>query len=205
MSDTCFLYAIYRKETPNKKYYGITKNIKRRWKEHISKTSDCPKIKNAIQKHGYENFKHIMLFRGTRERCFELEQYFISRYDTTNTGYNMTFGGEGSTHNEETRRKISQSHTGKIRGPHSDVHKQRISKGNTGKKRTAEQNEANRQRMTGKFVGEQHPMATMTNEKAKEIKHFINIGYKNIDISRILNVRTDIVCKIRCGKIWVNA
>ena len=60
------------------------------------------------------------------------EQYYIEFFDTLYpNGYNLTKGGDGGILCEETRRKLSNSHKGKIppnKGkPHSDETKKKIS------------------------------------------------------------------------------
>lgn len=95
------------------------------------------------------------------EEFYEKEKYYISLYDTVENGYNTSTGGRGgatgiplsdehirkiaeinrkrltNSHlSEETRKKISQSNTGKIM---SEEAKEKIRQANTGKTRTTEQ------------------------------------------------------------------
>jgi hypothetical protein len=68
----------------------------------------------------------------TEEEAKELEQYMIQWYDTTNStyGYNISLGGDGSNHSEETKQKISESLIGH---KHSEETKNKISNSHKGK------------------------------------------------------------------------
>lgn len=69
---------------------------------------------------------------------FEREQYWISYYNAVEDPnfYNLSRGGEGKEKLLEVRLKMSNSHKGKKRGPHSEITKERMSKSNKGKKST---------------------------------------------------------------------
>lgn len=104
----------------NKKYIGITKKPpKKRWgcKGYGYKKSQ-PVFWNAIQKYGWDNFEHEILFNNlSQKEAQEKEVEFIAkyktncrRYDSPEYGYNMTDGGEGVSGNFptiETRQKMS--------------------------------------------------------------------------------------------------
>lgn len=65
-------------------------------------------LKNAINKHGKENFQLEIIEHTTEELIFEREIYWISKLNTLEEGYNLTKGGEGVlgfVHNEETINK----------------------------------------------------------------------------------------------------
>lgn len=70
-----------------------------------------------------------------------MESYFINEFNSFDSGYNMTKGGEGTLgkkswlgrkHSIETKLKMSNSAKGKIR---SKEHSENISKSNKDKKR----------------------------------------------------------------------
>lgn len=111
-------YTVYRHTAPNgKMYVGITKhNVKRRW--------DCgrgyrkqPLFFNAINKYGWENFKHEILLEGlTKEQACLAEQIFIFYWGLNNrdNGYNLESGGIKNTKlSEETKREISKKQVGR--------------------------------------------------------------------------------------------
>ena len=101
----------------NKKYIGQTLNFKKRKKDHICNARDN-KINThlylAMRKYGIENFKFDILEEVKKEELNDKEIYYIKKYDTFNTGYNMTNGGENVTlNNPEVRKKISMANKGK--------------------------------------------------------------------------------------------
>lgn len=84
----------------NKKYYvGITsrKNPEVRWgKDGVGYKAQV--FYNAIQKYGWDNIKHKILYTNLSEdEAKQKETELIALYDSTNTnhGYNITQGGEG--------------------------------------------------------------------------------------------------------------
>jgi group I intron endonuclease len=55
------------------------------------------KFYDSIRKHGWENFEWSVIYQSQdKEHTLNvMETHFIKDYDTYNTGYNMTEGGEG--------------------------------------------------------------------------------------------------------------
>lgn len=120
-------YKLYVHICPNgKRYYGITKQEpKQRWRNGKG-YKDNQYFTRAIEKYGWNNIDHIVLFDSlTESEAKELEQYFIQWYNTANRdyGYNITLGGEGGNglkgdkcywfgkhHTEESKEKISKNH-----------------------------------------------------------------------------------------------
>lgn len=107
-------YCVYKHISPSGKVYiGITKQTPNgRWKNGLGYASS-PHFWNAIQKYGWGNFQHEILFSGLScdEACSK-EKELIELYNSTDRrfGYNEKTGGEsGSTYNEHARKKISES------------------------------------------------------------------------------------------------
>lgn len=77
-------------------YIGQTNNLKRRIQEHKHDKRANKPIRNAIQKHGWENFKVEELYYG--ENYNEKEKKFILLFDSRNKekGYNIVEGGQDS-------------------------------------------------------------------------------------------------------------
>lgn len=98
-----------------KRYIGQCRgNVKRRYNEHISGHGSQP-LKNAIDKHGIENFTFEILHdRVSDEFLDDREKEAIKEYNTlTPNGYNLTHGGEGpGIPSEETRCKMSKAKAG---------------------------------------------------------------------------------------------
>jgi len=118
-------FCVYVHIFPNgKKYIGITsKNPKTRWQNGTGYYKDHqPVMFNAIQKFGWENVAHEILFDGlTFEEASLKEQELIVYYKTNcrkygnNYGYNMTDGGEG-TLGHEAGEKVKQGNRQRLLG-----------------------------------------------------------------------------------------
>lgn len=135
------IYLIINKIN-NKKYVGQTvQNVNVRFNSHCLKNSGCPKLRNAIQKYGKENFKIITLkvfacsdFETLHKQLDYWETWYIEYYHSVEQGYNCSGGGQlkgntiwkgrkhspdtiekmkkaQSNRSEETRKKLSNSLT----------------------------------------------------------------------------------------------
>lgn len=88
------LYIHINKSDDNKAYVGISKNPKKRWRKGLGYATQ-PKFYYAIQKYGWNNFKHIILLEGlTLEEAWKKEKEYIKKFDTINDGYNVHEGGK---------------------------------------------------------------------------------------------------------------
>ena len=127
-------------------------------------------IKNIYKKRP-ETLKeeYIKTCYSEEEMCSD-EQYYIKLFKTLwPNGYNLTEGGDGCVHCEETRKKMSQSRSGEKNHfygkHHSDETKKKIgekSKGrkgwNKGMKMSDEFKRKNSESHKGLQVGEKNPM-----------------------------------------------
>lgn len=80
-----------------KQYVGITKNIKRRWHQHLSTNGSAPALHAAIKKYGSDGFvfSHIYDAFDFESAC-DIERLLIEQHNTKFPhGYNLTDGGEG--------------------------------------------------------------------------------------------------------------
>lgn len=110
---------------PNgKKYIGITcKKPNKRWENGAGYREGSP-MRNAVNKYGWENIEHVILFEGlTQEEACQKEIEMIAKYKTNihkygdTYGYNMTDGGEGATGHKltiEQVEKMRQVKLGKV-------------------------------------------------------------------------------------------
>lgn len=172
-------YCVYKHTSPSGKVYiGITaQRVKKRWQAGFGYKRNSH-FWNAIQKYGWDNFSHEILYTGlTAEEAFEEEKRLIAEYKSNDQkfGYNLSCGGEsgntgvkmpdhvkenlirlstGRHPSEETRKKLSAARKGV---KFTEEHKRKISESLKGKPR------------------EGHPMA----EEAKEKIRQANLGRKN--------------------------
>ncbi len=93
----------------SKVYVGITKyhNPSKRWSYGYKHN---PYLNSAIIKYGWENFKHIILFRRLpKDAACRIERLLIARYRKSNRSYNIANGGEGAKAvSEETKAKLRE-------------------------------------------------------------------------------------------------
>ena len=100
-------------------------------------------IKCSIKKYGKKNHVKVTLEEcNSQDELNERERYWIKKLNSTNKeiGYNITIGGTDGTmlnrkHSEETKRKMSKSHKGKIL---SEEHKNKLSELHKDKKLSEE-------------------------------------------------------------------
>ena len=122
----CSIYNIIN-QTNGKVYIGQTWNtIKQRWFDHKKPSGkNCVKLHRAIMKHGANSFiLELLTVCGTQETADYWESFFIERYDSIKTGYNIRSGGSRGKMSEEQKRAVGDFHRGKTI---SEKHKQQIS------------------------------------------------------------------------------
>ena len=128
---------------------------------------------NAIQKYGWNNFEHKILFANlTLEQANIVEQALIFAYKTTDRrfGYNLESGGKNHIMSEESKELLRKSKMGKQKGidnpfygkKHTDEARKIMSQNhydcsgeknpNYGKKHTAEAKEKMRISRKGKHI-----------------------------------------------------
>lgn len=118
-------YCVYVHTSPsNKAYIGITsKDPKERWGYNGSHYKKNKHFWNAIQKYGWDNFEHKILFEQlTKDEACRIEILLIALFGTQNPkfGYNISPGGElgitGCHLSDETKQKLSETHKGLLTG-----------------------------------------------------------------------------------------
>ena len=108
------MYTVYmhKNKINGKVYIGITgqkPNV--RWNNGTGYRGTH--FANAINKYGWENFEHIILFSNlTKDEACQKEIELIKEYSSTDCqfGYNLATGGEincGYHLSEETKEKLS--------------------------------------------------------------------------------------------------
>lgn len=111
----------------NKKYIGITmQKPSIRWGSKGQGYIKCPKFWKAIQKYGWNNFEHEILFKNlSQEEASQKEVELIKQYKTSdgNFGYNLTSGGERHYHfTEEVKQKLREQKIGE-KNPQYGTHR----------------------------------------------------------------------------------
>lgn len=94
-------YIIYKhtiKKT-NKSYIGFTSlTMEKRLHKHILNAESGLKTKfyNALRKYGHSDIEsEILAYVDSQEAAFELEEFYIEKYNTYKNGYNSTQKGGG--------------------------------------------------------------------------------------------------------------
>ena len=111
------MYTIYQHKNKinGKVYIGITsQKLEQRWGSQGCNYKSSPHFYSAIQKYGWDNFEHNILFTDlTKEQACLKEQELIKEYNSMNRefGYNSTSGGDIFTMNEETKQKLENSYS----------------------------------------------------------------------------------------------
>lgn len=106
-------FLVYVHTSPKgKKYVGITsKTCEERWQNGRGYREN-KHFYNAITKYGWDNFTHeVVASQLSLEDACNLEQQLIAEFDTMNpdNGYNHTTGGNWSSPDEATRKRLSRS------------------------------------------------------------------------------------------------
>lgn len=136
------MYTVYEhvNKINRKRYIGITSKIpEERWGKNGNNYRTSPHFYNAINKYGWDNFEHNILYTdlSQEEACFE-EKRLIALYKSNiNTfGYNQTTGGETFTLSKEAKEKKSKAMIGNKNGlgkPCSKEKAKKISESQKGK------------------------------------------------------------------------
>ena len=128
-----FCVYMHTNKLNGKKYIGQTcQKPELRWGIDGKKYRTSTHFWNAIQKYGWNNFEHDVLYKNlSLQEANEKEKELIAKYNTTDMsfGYNLEHGGINGFHSEETKAKISKAHKGKT---FSKEHLENLSKAHKG-------------------------------------------------------------------------
>ena len=167
MEKTYSIY-IHKNKINNKVYIGQTsQSLEKRWGNGSGyKTST--KFYNAIQKYGWDNFEHIVLFSNLdADTANKIEEMLIKQCRSTEDdyGYNIKHGGSNHNHSEETKRKIGEANKISQKGKQwtnsqKELMSNMFSGENNpfyGKRHTEESKRKISEARKGKASGENHP------------------------------------------------
>lgn len=124
-------WTVYVHTSPSGKHYvGCTKmDVRKRWGCNGNGYKAQPRFMNAIQKYGWDNFKHEIVADYLLEKdALQLEISLILKLKANDPefGYNVTGGGRGflgvrrfgpenpfygKHHNEESKKRMSENHS----------------------------------------------------------------------------------------------
>lgn len=171
-----------------KKYIGITsQKPTNRWQNGRG-YQRCPLFYAAIEKYGWDAFRHEILYTGlSQEEAERLEVELIAKYQTQDNanGYNLAAGGEtncGFQRSDEFKQKVSASRAGVYSGPRHNMYgvsrseetKEKIRAAQAGRAKSPEtcqhmsvaarvrwrpENKAEREHLRKLNVGGNHPAA----------------------------------------------
>lgn len=129
------LWVVYKHTSPSGGVYiGITsQNVKKRWNWGAGYVGS-PRFYNAIKKYGWKNIKHEILHTDlTEEEAKQLEKELIMKFSSGGKCYNLTYGGDGGSLSEETKKKIGDA----LRNPSKET-REKISRAHKGLKHSEE-------------------------------------------------------------------
>lgn len=206
------MYTVYQHKNKinGKIYIGITKQEpEQRWR-HGEGYKSSPHFYAAIQKYGWDNFEHNILFENlTKEEACQKEQELIAKYNSMDRefGYNSTSGGDIFTMNEETKQKISQALMGNKNGlghPCSEEKKKKISEAQKGRHLTEE----HKQKLSEAAKKRHTPCSEQAKENIRKASHKkpvyceeLNTIFKSVqECSRQLGIPATNISKLCKGK-----
>ena len=132
----------YENKLNGKIYIGLSRNIERRYAQHIYDATRLKKNKStgidyAINKYGIENFNFEIIELCDESQLNEKERYWINHYNSYKDGYNRTVGGESLSGEEHPRAVLTEKEVWDIREqygqgiPRREVFKPYLDKGIT--------------------------------------------------------------------------
>ena len=183
-----------------------------RWGNNGCNYKESPHFWSAIQKYGWDNFKHEILYTGlTKEQACLKEIELIKEYKTQDNefGYNIFSGGNCPEIPDEVRTKMSKSMTGNKNGLGKPCSKEKIEKikiAQIGKTLSKEHREAISMAKKGKT---HKPLSEESRKKISDahIKTPVyceetNTIYESIqECARQLGLLATLVCKVCKGKL----
>lgn len=124
------IYKFTHIET-NRCYIGqTTQSPNQRRLEHILDSRDAGKpyhFHNALRKYGADAFTFEVIAEAqTLQELNSLEEFYIQKYDSINSGFNIRQGGDNKKHNPESIKRMSEAQKAahaRRRDAGGDIHK----------------------------------------------------------------------------------
>jgi group I intron endonuclease len=184
-----YIYSLKHPITKEVRYIGKTKNIKRRYYEHINKKHNSYKS-NWIQSLLKKDLKPIIdiIEICNKDNWEEREKYWITQFDNLT---NLTKGGENYEATEELRKKFSLLNSG-------------VNNPNYGKKASKETRQKLSNSNKDKIFSEAHKLKLKIPFKKQKCL-IDNIEYETIrEASRVLNINHTTIKKRCVSKNFIN-
>lgn len=181
-------FDIYTVVFPNNKLYiGVTSEgiAKRRTRHYYDVTCGSKtKFHNALRKYSREEKWIKVETVEDLELAYFLEIFFISEFNTTKDGYNITLGGEGrygAKASKETRQKQRMAKLGK-KAPY--------------------RNKKWRENISKSKLGSKNPTTKLQKEDVDIIIDLRNSGFWLKDIGALYGMAESSISNIVRGKRW---
>jgi group I intron endonuclease len=196
------IIGIYKITSPTGRIYiGQSSDILRRFATYkILRCKSQPKLYLSLQKYGVAAHSFEILEQCDEQRLNELETFYLNHYQSFTADHlNCRVDGLYQIASEETRRKISLAHKGRIV---SDETRQKLRQAFAGKpspkrgiKVPRESVEKQRRALIGQMAGEKNPFfgkkhceATLQKMRGKKK----GVGGNNIKARMVINLETGI-------------
>lgn len=210
---------MYENKRNGKKYIGQSTNIQRRKEEHLKWPSPYSRFDIELQAIGEDQFTFSILEECSVDCLDERETYWIKYYDSVNTGYNLTYGGQSYRGESNPAAKLNDDDVRTIIDKLRDtqisiqelareynVHYNTISNINRCQTWTHLHNYNGNIRLSyqgGLTRGELNSTATITTDIAKSIINLIiNSNQSLASIARQFNINDSIVYDINRCRTW---
>ena len=207
------MIGIYKITNPKGKIYiGQSTNIEDRWeKGHKYNSGSGKKLKNSLNKYGWENHKKEILEECVIEHLSERETYWIEYYDSYKKGLNSTSKGGIQGYKDEQWRKTHSEGLkgrkgvweGKKRPEHSAFLKENGS--GLSYERTQEHKDNLSKKLTGTKFSKEICEKISQNKIGKGLKPIIcdtlfGMEFKSLsEASEILNLNKGNICEVLKG------
>lgn len=196
---------IYQLLSPTgKSYVGQTAlTLKTRWKQHL-RTKGGFAIHAALKKYGPENFIVQELAKAeTKEQLDNLEKVWIILLQSAKPGlgYNLTWGGEGGSHTEATRKKLREIQKKITNRSHTPETREKIRVGHLGLKFSAE----HRQKISVNRRGVNNHFSKLTEAQVIAIrKEYVPGVTTQKRLGDTYGVNACVISEIVNRKIWTH-